>query len=103
MRPRELPTCVPVRPVVLLAAVRGALGRRDGAAVEVARSLRDHRDDLADHVVTDLLRVFDVGFASGLWTRADTEFWAPALSELRRPSLSQRARARQAQAERTNP
>lgn len=101
-RAHALPTCVPVRPVVLVAALRGAIGRRDGTAVEVNRVLRDHRDDLAPDVVDALLHVFAVTFASGVIGRADRDFWAPTLAELRRPPLTLHQRARLARAERIN-
>lgn len=97
--PSPLQACLPVRPVVLVAAVRGALGRQDAAAVETARSIRDHRDDLPDGLVADLLAVI-TGAPPGA---AHSHIWTPVLAELRRPSRSQRARTRAARFERINP
>lgn len=97
VRPRGLPAWVPVHPSVLIAAVRGAVSRYDGESLEVARAVRDHRDDLSDEVVSVLLQVIATS------PPPYRSQWLPALRELRRPSLTERARTRAAKFERTSP
>ena len=97
--PAGLPTCIAVRPELLVLAVRGALaGTSDDEAV-VARAIRDHRDLLPERIRGQLIGsvrswlAYDGARASA----AQRAPWVVVLKELLRPTALETARARRAE------